>query len=204
MAEIKKDNTEEKILEAARKVFIHKGMDGARMQEIADEAGINKALLHYYFRSKQKLFEAIVTSLFKQIFPNIMTMTSTEMPIEKRLKNFIDIYITILVKNPFLPAFVIQEMNRDANFFGAIFRSIGINAEQIFAMFNREMEVGNIIKMDPRDLMLNILSMCLFPFATKPLMQLMMFDNDNDKYMQFLEKRKTTVTEFVLNSILIK
>ena len=65
MNETKKDNTEEKILNAAQTVFIHKGMDGARMQEIADEAGINKALLHYYFRTKQKLFDAI----FNDVIP---------------------------------------------------------------------------------------------------------------------------------------
>ena len=88
MNEIKKDNTEEKILNAAQTVFIQKGMDGARMQEIADEAGINKALLHYYFRTKQKLFEAIFKKVFSQIFPNLMDMVHSELPIEEKLGDF--------------------------------------------------------------------------------------------------------------------
>ncbi|HOI50037.1 MAG TPA: helix-turn-helix domain-containing protein, partial [Prolixibacteraceae bacterium] len=71
MKEIK-DKTEDKILDAAHEVFLRKGMDGARMQEIADEAGINKALLHYYFRSKEKLFEAILATVLKKAFPNIL------------------------------------------------------------------------------------------------------------------------------------
>lgn len=204
MSKIKKDNTEVKILEAAKTVFIKKGMDGARMQEIADEAGINKALLHYYFRSKQKLFEAIFTNLFKQIFPNIIKLMTSEEPIEKKLKEFIESYIDILAQNPRLPAFILREINRDVDFIGQIFRSQGINLKIIFAMFESEMEKGNIVRMNSRDIMLNILSMCLFPFAAKPLMQLMLFENDSEAYTQFMEERKASVTKFVLNAILVK
>lgn len=199
-----KTNPEEGILEAAKRIFLQKGMEGARMQEIANEAGINKALLHYYFRSKQKLFEAIFTNLFKQIFPNIIKLMTSEEPIEKKLKEFIENYIDILAKNPRLPAFILREINRDVHFFGQIFRSQGINPEIIFAMFESEMEKGNIIRMNPRDIMLNILSMCLFPFAAQPLMQLMLFENDSAAYTLFMEERKTTVTQFVLNAILLK
>ena len=204
MNKIKKDNTEEKILEAAKTVFIKKGMDGARMQEIADEAGINKALLHYYFRSKQKLFEAIFTNLFQQIFPNIIKLMTSEEPIENKLKEFIENYIDILAQNPRLPAFILREINRDVDFFGQIFKSQGIKQTIIFAMFESEMEKGTIIRMNPRDILLNILSMCLFPFAAKPLMQLMLFENDSEAYTQFMEERKASVTKFVLNAILVK
>ena len=103
MNELKKDNTEEKILNAAQRVFVEKGMDGARMQEIANEAGINKALLHYYFRTKQKLFEAIFKKVFKSILPNIMEMVHSDLPIEKKLEIFIEKYIELLLKNPFVP-----------------------------------------------------------------------------------------------------
>lgn len=204
MSENKKDNTEEKIIEAAKTVFTQKGMDGARMQEIADEAGINKALLHYYFRSKQKLFEAIFTGLFKQIFPNIVKLITSSAPIEQKLKTFIESYIDILIRNPRLPAFIIKEMNRDTHFFGEIFKNIGLNPEDLFNMIEKEMEKGTIVKMDPRDLFLNILSMCLFPFAARPLMQLVLFNNDRKAYMHFMEERKTSVSQFTLNAILVK
>lgn len=204
MSEIKKGNTEEKILNAAKTVFIHKGMDGARMQEIADEAGINKALLHYYFRSKQKLFEAICTNLFQQIFPNVFNLISSQKPIEDKLTAFIEQYLDILLKNPFLPAFIINEINRDPEFIEFIFKSLGVKPELLFAMFEKEMDAGTIIRMNPRDLLLNILSLCLFPFAAKPLMQLMMFENNNVAYKQFLKNRKSSVAEFVLNAIVIK
>ena len=108
MNDIKKDTTEEKILDAAQTVFTRKGMDGARMQEIANEAGINKALLHYYFRSKQKLFEAIFKQVFKQIFPDIKAFIHSEIPLEKKLGIFVEKYIDLLMKNPFLPSFSLQ------------------------------------------------------------------------------------------------
>ncbi len=204
MNEIKKDNTEAKILNAAQTVFVRKGMDGARMQEIADEAGINKALLHYYFRSKQKLFEAIFGMIANQIFPNIKSLLLSDKPIEEKLLLFIDKYIDLLTRNPYLPAFVLKEINRDSNFFASVFKSKGINLDPIFAMFEKEMDAGKIRRMNPRDIMTNMLALCIFPFAAKPMLQIMLFDNNNEAYQQFLHERKTTVTEFVLNSIIIK
>lgn len=204
MNEIKKDNTEEKILNAAQTVFIHKGMDGARMQEIADEAGINKALLHYYFRTKQKLFDAIFKKVFSQILPNLMEMVHSELPLEEKLGIFLEKYMDMLLKNPFLPTFVIKEMNRDPEFLASILKSNGIHPNEIFLMFDKEMKAGKIRKMDPREILVNILGLCIFPVVAKPLLTIMFFENDKNAYKEFIIKRKETVKEFILNSILIK
>lgn len=204
MKDFKKDNTEEKILQAAQTVFIKKGLDGSRMQEIADEAGINKALLHYYFRTKQKLFEAIFKKVFGQIFPNIKAFIQSELPIEEKLGLFIEKYIELLINNPFLPSFILKEIHRDPEFLALIIKSQGLNPEEIFIMLEKEMEAGNIRKMDPRELMINILGLSIFPFAAKPLMKVMFFDNDKKAYSEFLNRRKTSVQEFILNSILLK
>lgn len=201
---MKKDNTEEKILNAAQTVFIEKGMDGARMQQIADKAKINKALLHYYFRTKQKLFEAIFTKVFQQIFPNITVLIQSDKPIEEKLSVFIEKYIELMLRNPFLPSFILKEINRDPEFLATLIKRQGINPSDIFEMFEKEIAAGNIREIDPRDLMLNILSLSIFPFAAKPLLQIMFFENDKKSYNDFLIKRKTTVKEFVLNSIQIK
>ena len=204
MSEIKKDNTEEKILDAAQSVFVMKGMDGARMQEIADEAGINKALLHYYFRTKEKLFEAIFKSVFSQILPNLMEMVYSEVPFEEKLEVFIDKYITLLLKNPFVPTFILKEMNRNPDFLASILKNSGLQPQKIFSMFEREMQSGKIKKMDPRDLLVNTLGLCIFPIAARPLLSIMLFDGNKKAYNDFLEKRKITIKEFILNSILIK
>ena len=204
MSDTKKENTEDKILEAAKTVFVRKGLDGSRMQEIADEAGINKALLHYYFRTKQKLFEAIFTSIFNEVFPNVTAMILSDKRIEEKLGIFIEKYIDLLYRNPFLPTFVIKEINRDPEFLAKVIKSRGINPNQIFEIFENEMDAGNIRRMNPREIIINMLSLCIFPFAGKPLMQIMFYDNDKKAYNQFLENRKKTVKEFVLNSILLK
>jgi len=204
MKEIKKDNTENKILEAAHQVFIEKGMDGTRMQEIANTAGINKALLHYYFRTKQKLFESIFAKVFEQVFPKIESLIKSDLPIEEKLGVFIDKYIDILLKNPFIPTFILKEINRDPEFLASVIKSQGINPRQIIEMFQKEMDAGNIRKMDPRELMVNLLGLSIFPFAAKPLMKLVFFENDKKAYNRFLENRKITVKEFILNSILLK
>ncbi len=204
MSEIKKDNTEDKILEAAQTVFIKKGMDGSRMQEIADEAGINKALLHYYFRTKQKLFEAIFKKVFKQIFPNLEAFIYSDRPIKEKLEIFIDKYISLLLKNPFLPAFILKEIHRDPEFLASVIKSTGVKPNALFSMFEKEMNAGNIRRMDPKDLLINMLALSVFPVAAKPLMQIMFFENDKRAYNDFLVKRKESVKEFIFNSILTK
>ncbi|MGC9353924.1 MAG: TetR/AcrR family transcriptional regulator [Mariniphaga sp.] len=204
MKEIKKDNAEDRILEAAQNVFTRKGMDGSRMQEIADEAGINKALLHYYFRTKQKLFEAIFNKVFKQIFPNLDAFIRSQLPFEEKLETFIDKYISLLLKNPFLPAFILKEIHRDPEFLASVIKSTGVNPNAVFSMLEKEMAAGKIRKMDPKELLINILALSVFPVAAKPLMQIMFFENNKKAYNDFLLKRKETVKDFILNSILAK
>lgn len=204
MTDNKKDNTEEKILEAAKTVFVKKGMDGTRMQEIADTAGINKALLHYYFRSKQKLYEAVVKQVFGKIFPHIESLVTTNLPIEKKLSTFIDSYIEILLNNPFLPVFVLKEINRDPELLANVMKKQGIRPALVLHVFEKEMEAGTIRKMDPRELMVNILGLCIFPFASRPLMNIMLFDGDMKSYDDFLNERNESLKQFILNSILIR
>ncbi|MBN1820671.1 MAG: TetR/AcrR family transcriptional regulator [Prolixibacteraceae bacterium] len=204
MNAIKKDNTEQKIMDAAQSVFMKKGMDGTRMQEIADEAGINKALVHYYFRSKQKLFEAIFKQLFKKAFPSIKELIYSDTPIEEKIRTFVDKYMDLLLKNPYLPMFILKEINRDPQGLASIIKSQGVNPNELFLIFEKEMEKGTIWRMNPKDLLINMLGLSIFPIAARPLMTEMFFDGDKKAYKTFLLERKNTVTEFILNSILIK
>ena len=204
MNEIKRDNTEEKILVAAQKVFTRKGMDGSRMQEIADQAGINKALLHYYFRTKQKLFEAIFNKVFEKIFPDLNTLIQSELAIEEKIGVFIEKYTDILLKNPFLPSFILKEIHRDPEFLASVIKNTGVNPKEIFNLLEREMEAGNIKKIDPKEVLINLIALCIFPVAAKPLLEIMFFENDRNAYDDFLKKRKKTVKQFILDSILTK
>lgn len=202
--ETKKDNTEEKILEAAKSVFLNKGMDGARMQEIADEAGINKALLHYYFRSKERLFEAIFGEIIKFAFPKITRIIASDMGIVSKIEQFVDAYLEILMKHPFIPGFIMKELSRDPSTFLKMIMKFGFNPQIVFTQIEEAMDRGEIIRMDPRHLAVNVISMCVFPFAARPIISFVMFKEDQQAIENFYRERATVIKQFVVNAIVVK
>lgn len=202
--EPKKDSTEEKILDAAKTVFLAKGMDGARMQEIADEAGINKALLHYYFRSKERLFEAIFSQIVKYAFPEITRIIASDETIATKIEQVVDAYISLLIKHPFIPGFIIKEINRDPSGLFKLIIKFGLNPQVIVEQIELAMDRGEIIRMDPRHLALNIISMCVFPFAARPIMIFLLFKDDPEALDAFYAERADVIKKFVIDAIVIK
>lgn len=202
--ETKKDSTEDKILEAAKNVFVTKGMDGARMQEIADEAGINKALLHYYFRSKERLFEAIFSEIIKFAFPKITRIVQSDEPIVTKIEQVIDAYIDLLIKHPFIPGFVMKELNRDPSGLFKLVIKFGFNPQNVFDKIQEAMDNGEIILMKPQHLAANIISMCVFPFAARPILSFVIFKDDQEALETFYAERATVIKQFVINAIVIK
>jgi len=196
--EAKKDSTEDKILEAAKNVFVSKGMEGARMQEIADEAGINKALLHYYFRTKERLFEAIFAEIIKFAFPKITRIVQSDIPIVSKIEQIIDAYIDLLIKHPFIPGFVIKELNRDPSGLFKLVVKFGLNPQVIFDEIQLAMDRGEIIQMPPRHLAANIISMCIFPFAARPIISFILFKDDQKALNAFYGERAMICNLFIL------
>lgn len=201
---IKQDkiNTEEKILDAAKKVFVEKGKAGTRMQEIADEAGINKSLLHYYYRSKEKLFGAVFKFAFKKFAPSIENVFDKDKDIFEVIEIFVSSYIDLIRKNPFIPTFVLNEINKNkTSFITETIRESGISAEKYIDFVNKNIKNGIIKEIDPRHLIVNIISLCIFPFAGRPVIQIIAFNDDSAEYEKFLDTRKKEVTELIINSI---
>lgn len=202
--ETKKDNTEERILAAATNVFVNKGMDGARMQEIADEAGINKALLHYYFRTKERLFEAIFTQIIEFAFPKLTQVLLSDIPMVTKIEEVVDAYMALLIKHPFIPGFLIKEMNRDPSGLFKLVVKFGLNPQNIVDKIQEAMDRGEIIKMDPRHLAVNIISMCIFPFAARPILSFVIFKDDNKAMEAFYTERAEVIKKFVIDAVVIK
>jgi AcrR family transcriptional regulator len=198
-----KDSTEQRILDAAHNVFLKKGLEGTRMQEIADNAGINKAMLHYYFRSKQKLFEAIFQDILSHAFPDIKGIIFSDLPFEKKITGFVEKYTQMLVKNPYLPSFILKEINRDPQFLARVIKEQGVNPVEFLAVFEKEMEAGIIRKMDPKEIVINLIALIVFPFAAGPMLNIILFKGNDKLYNEFLISRKHTIVEFVSNSIII-
>jgi TetR/AcrR family transcriptional regulator len=204
MVNIKKidmSSTESAILEAAKKVFISNGFDGTSMQQIANEAGINKSLLHYYFRNKEKLFAAVFRFAFQNFIPQVQEIFNSNDSIFIKLERIISEYMDMLLKNEFIPAFILHEINRNPDGIFAIMQGTGLNPESFIKQFAAEIEKGHIRPIDPRHLIVNMVAMCVFPVAAKPLMKRILFANNEAAYEQFLHERKMNVTEFIIQSI---
>lgn len=193
--------TEEKIFNAARIVFQKKGFSGARMQEIADQAGINKAMLHYCFKNKQLLFEAVFKNAFSQLAPQINEIFNSEETVFEKIKKFTHNYISFVIKNPFLPAFVIQEMNNNPEFVANFLKNKNVpDASNFILQIEKEMVAGIIKKGNPKQLLLDILSMTIFPFAAQMLVKGIIKLSDKE-FNAMMEERKTTISEQLINAI---
>ena len=201
--ETKKDSTEDKILEAAKNVFVAKGMEGARMQEIADEAGINKALLHYYFRSKERLFEAIFSEIFKFAFPKLSRIILSDAGIVSKIEQFVDAYIDILIKHPFIPGFVMKELNRDPSGLFKLVVKFGLDPQPVLSHIKEAMDRGEIKPMKPQHLVVNVISMCIFPFAARPIISFVIFKDDKQALETFYSERAEVIKKFVIDAIVI-
>jgi len=196
------ENTENHILIAARQVFISKGFEGARMQEIADQAGINKALLHYYFRSKEKLFEAVFSEVASNLFPAMRQMLEAELELKEKVTLFIRIYLKALDENPFIPAFILNTLNTNPDSFLKYIKKSGLNPRLLQKQIDDEAARGMIRPIKAEHLMVNIIAMCIFPFVARPIVQ-NIFDMNNDEYQAYLESRQTEIVDFVLKSICV-
>ncbi|WP_341840435.1 TetR/AcrR family transcriptional regulator [Chitinophaga caseinilytica] len=196
------NTTEQQIIEAARKIFMHRGLTGARMQDIADEAGINKAMLHYYYRSKDKLFDIVLTEAVDQMLSRLNAVFSGDLELPEKIRSAVDNYITGISENPFLPLFVLNEINQNPHRIAERFLSAPNfpNIRGFAQQLLEGMEKGTLRKVDPVQLMISIISMCIFPFLAKPLLQAV-FTIDDPAFLGFMEERKVFVTEFVLNAL---
>ncbi len=195
--------TQDKILDAAREIFFKQGYAGGKMQDIADAAGINKALLHYYFKTKEKLFEVIFLDAFSKFVPKIDLLLETENPFLEKIENFIGIYISFLSSHSAIPLFVINEINKDPEaftqrMFGT--KSLPFPIQKLFSLINKEVEQGNIIEIAPQHLLINMISLCVFPFLAKPLMYRVMGLSEK-QFTLILDQRKSEVFVFIKNAL---
>lgn len=191
-----KHNTEQQILEAARVIFIKKGLEGARMQEIADEAGINKALLHYYFRSKEKLFNHIFENALSGIFDVINESIHEDGDVIVFIETFVDHYLTILQKNPFIPNFIFNEINSHPERISQFSEKIRLNIPGFKHMVEENIAQNKVCVVSHEHLLIDMLGMCVFPFVGRPLLEKVFFDNHPAGIENFLYERKQHIISF--------
>lgn len=196
------NSTEEKILAAAEEVFHQKGYDGTRMQEVADHAGINKGLLHYYFKTKDALFEAIFSVAIHRMLTKISAILELETGLEEKIGMIVDQYMALLLRNPLLPRFVLGELNKAPDAF--ISKHIGQTGKDAFRHFAEAVEAESKAKrikaIDPKQLFANMMSMLVFPFIGKPMLQVVT-GTSTEAYRQLLAERREHIKIFIHDAL---
>jgi AcrR family transcriptional regulator len=194
--------TEEKIFEAATDVFIEKGMDGARMQDIANHAGINKALLHYYFRSKDMLFNKVFEKISGKMFNKFAPVFDSSITLEEKIRFFFRAHISFMQDNPRLPAFILNEVNRNPARIKKILGSIDFRKLWLilYEQHKNELDKYNLTEENLPQIMTTIASMSVFPFAARGILE-GIFQNMGVDFDKYIEERKEFAAEFVIKAI---
>ncbi|MDX2302001.1 MAG: TetR/AcrR family transcriptional regulator [Microscillaceae bacterium] len=195
--EEKELNTEERIIQAAEKILLKEGYAGARMQQIADEAQINKAMLHYYYKSKEKLMEKIFSKKFNEFIPKVAEVIQSGATFEVVLRYYIDNYLDLLEKNPYLPLFLIDTMHRNPEFINQIPELPG---KVFVAGIEQQIAQHKLPPIKPYHLLLNIIGLCVFPVLARPIFK-KVFQLTDEEYQIILKERKEEVYHFILDAV---
>jgi AcrR family transcriptional regulator len=195
---VKDHTTEAKIKDAARNIFISKGFNGCTSREIAKEAGMNVALVNYYFKSKGHLFDIVVSSVMKEFTLSMIDIFKSNIPLINKTRIFIDKEYEFLSKHPEIPNFIITELGKKDKSF---FELLDINNEnkeaKIFEQIEESQKIGEMRKIDIVSIMLLMMSNCHFPFIAKPMVQMINSLKD-DEYEKQLVIHKQYVTEMII------
>lgn len=191
-------STEVKIFEAAREVFQSKGLEGARMQEIADKAEINKSMLHYYYRSKEKLFEKVYQLSIIKMIPQITGLLNEDLPLETKLRKFAKKYLELIKLNPDIPLFVLHEMNKNPGRLKTfMLNEVGKKIQPFLNQIQEEREKGNTVDLPVEQIMVNIISLLIFPFIGRQVLQVILSIDDSE-FDQFIEERMKYLPDYLV------
>jgi AcrR family transcriptional regulator len=199
----KSEETQKQILDAAKKIFAAKGLAGARMQEIADEAGINKALLHYYYRNKEKLFEQVFEGAIRKLLGPLASFMADDSELFTKIRNLCHHYYTVLNEYPFIPIFVLSEASANPDRFLRLMKFEGVveAKEKTRMQIEQCIKDGIIRPIDPRELLWNIMSLCIFPIVSRPIAGKILYPDAD--VSEVLKQRADQVADFVIQSIKI-
>ncbi len=199
-------DTEGRILAAAHRVFLRTGTAGARMQEIAAEAGVNSALLHYYFRSKERLSEAVFVRAAGELFPVVAGILVSDATLEQKVRQVVEVELDRLAAAPYLPAYIISELAHHperihqllAAMTGSRTQAIGETLiKALGAQLRAEVRLGHIRTIAPEQFLANLLSLCIFPFAARPMLEVLLH-LDGDRFEKFIRERRRDLPEFFM------
>lgn len=200
-----KNNKEQAILAAAKEEFLDKGYDGARTTSIARAAGVTHAMLHYYFKTKEQLFEHIFQETMGMLVEGILEVfTQTDKPFKERIAEALGIHFEVIRQNPRLPLFMIREVASRPERFAIIKNVISTFAGNLLIALQRDIDQavakGEISHIDATTLLLDMISLNVFPFIVKPVFEAATgLDLNADS--KFWELRKQENTQLIMRRL---
>ncbi len=194
--------TEEKIFESATEVFLERGMDGARMRDIADHAGINKALLHYYYRTKDHLFNAVFEYIAGRILKKFSPVLDPSLSLDDKIRFFYREHINFLKENPRLPGFFLNEINRNPERVKKLLSGFDLNNLwlMIYSQHRKELDEYKIDASMMPQIMSSIVALSVFPFAARGIFEAI-FEKQGMSFNRYLDERKEFAADFVINAL---
>jgi len=201
--------TEQRILDAAHAVFVRRGTAGARMQEIAAEAGANQALLHYYFRTKDRLAQAAFERAAGQLLPAVIQMLASDLALEAKVARVVELELDYLSRAPYLPGYIISELTHHPERARQLIAAVtGQSPEDIrprvLATLRKQIEArvrrGAMRAIAPEQFIVNLMALCIFPFAARPMLAAML-GMDQPAFEQFIARRRQDLPAFFLGAL---
>ena len=198
MSNTKDISTEERIKAAARKVFHQKGFAGTRTRDIAEEAGINHAMLNYYFRSKEKLFEMVMMETMAQFFKGVNLMLNDESTsLDEKIDLIVSNYVDLLLKEPELPTFILNEVRPNPQ---AFVEQNPIKEALTHSVLTRQyaeaVARGEITEPNLMQAILNVIGLVIFPFIAKPILTSIV-NIPEEQYKALMLQRKTLIPQWI-------
>lgn len=204
-----RQRTEQRILDAAHRVFLRRGTAGARTQEIAKEAGVNSALLHYYFRSKERLAEAVFRRAAQQLMPAVIGILASDIELETKVQQVVDVELRQLSRTPYLPGYILSELThhpeRAAQLFsaaaGAAPSAIGTRVFKVLGtQIQERVKAGRMHPIAPEQFAVNLLALCVFPFAARPMV-MALAGLDETAFQKFIDRRRKELAPFFVRAL---
>jgi AcrR family transcriptional regulator len=201
--------TEQRILDAAHEVFLRHGTAGARMQDIAAAAGVNQALLHYYFRTKARLSEAVFHRAATQLLPSVIQVMASDEALERKVARVVALELDHLSRTPYLPGYIISELTHHPERVRQLVSAIaGMTPEDIRPrvmtklrqQLRARIRAGTIRPIEPEQFMVNLISLCIFPFAARPMLETLLGMNAQG-FARFIERRREELAPFFLRAL---
>jgi AcrR family transcriptional regulator len=199
-----RNETESRILEAAQTVFVREGTREAKLKEIAEEADVNQALLHYYFRDKKTLADTVFEEVASEFFPQLEAILNAEQSVEEKVRTFVPKYIDLVQENPYLPSYIVGELNQNPAELKSRIRSLDLAPFEKLGSLERQLkrraEEGTLRPISAEQFVVNLVSLCVFPFIARSLLEAAM-GVEREDFDRLLEERKQAVPQFFLNAL---